>query len=60
MTKELLYVYACVNGGIQRVPLFSDSNDQYYWQYDNNGLRNAALRFYPGVQTKVPSGGASC
>ncbi len=60
VTKYLLYVYACVSGTVTRVPLFSDSTEQYYWQYDNYGLRNAALRFYPGVQTIVPSGGSSC
>jgi hypothetical protein len=60
VTKDLLYVYACINGTVQRVPLFSDSTAQYYWSYDNNGLRNAGLRFYPGVQTTVPSGGQAC
>ena len=59
-TKYLLYVYACINGKVQRVPLFSDATAQYYWQYDNSGLRNAALRFYPGVQTTVPDGGQAC
>ena len=60
VTKYLLYAYACVNGTIKRVPLFSAQTSQWYWQYDNSGLRNASLRFYPGVQTTVPSGGASC
>ncbi len=60
VTKYVLYAYACVNGSIKRVPLFSAQTSQWYWQYDNSGLRNASLRFYPGVQTTVPSGGASC
>jgi len=61
VTKNLLYVYACVNGNVTRVPLFADPNDDYYWSYDNNGLRNAQLRFYPGVQTTVPDPtGATC
>jgi hypothetical protein len=60
VTKDLLYVYACISGTIQRVPLFSDQTAAYYWTYDNSGLRNAALRFYPGVQTTVPSGGGGC
>jgi len=60
VTKYLLYAYACVNGSIKRVPLFSAQTSQWYWQYDNSGLRNASLRFYPGIQTTVPSGGASC
>ena len=60
VTKDLLYAYACVNGSVKRVPLFGDSTTNWYWQYDNNGLRNASLRFYPGVQTTVPSGGQVC
>jgi hypothetical protein len=60
VTKYLLYAYACVNGSVKRVPLFSDSTANWYWQYDNTGLRNAQLRFYPGVQTTVPSGGQAC
>jgi hypothetical protein len=59
-TQYLLYAYACVNGKIQRFPLFSDNTSSWYWQYDNTGLRNASLRFYPGVQTTVPAGGATC
>lgn len=27
--------------------LFSDPNMDYYWQYDNNGLKLAQCRFYP-------------
>ena len=43
MSKQLLQV--CVNGALQ--PIFSDANAQYFWQYDNQGLRLAQLRFYP-------------
>ena len=60
VTKYLLYAYACVNGNVKRVPLFSDSTSNWYWQYDNTGLRNASLRFYPNVQTTVPSDGQTC
>ena len=60
VTKDLLYAYACVNGTVKRVPLFSDQTSDWYWQYDNNGLRNAQLRFYPGVQTTVPTDGGAC
>jgi hypothetical protein len=60
VTKDLLYVYACISGTVQRVPLFSDQTASYYWQYDNSGLKNAGLRFYPGVATNVPAGGATC
>lgn len=49
VSKELLTV--CVdwdlNGSCdQRVFLFDDANYDFYWQYDNNGLRLAQLRFY--------------
>lgn len=49
VSKQLLYVYADINGDgvVDRVPLFSDSLQDYYWQYDNNGLRLLQLRFYP-------------
>ena len=30
-----------------RVAIFSDDNQQYFWDYDNDGLRLAQLRFYP-------------
>ena len=60
VTKDPLYAYACINGSTKRVPLFSDQTSDWYWQYDNNGLRNAQLRFYPGVQTTVPDSGAAC
>ncbi len=48
VTKELLYVYVDYNndGTIERVPLFSDELMSYFWQYDNNGLKLAQLRFY--------------
>lgn len=60
VTKDLLYVYYCSNGKTVRSPLFSDPTGQYYWQYDNQGLRLAQLRFYPGVQTTVPAAGQNC
>src|SRR5207253_7428801 len=52
VSRTLLQV--CVNGGLQ--PLFSDDNLDYYWQYDNQGLRLAQLRFYQ-IETTL-SGGA--
>jgi hypothetical protein len=60
VSKYLLYSYACIGGTIQRVPLFSAQTANWYWQYDNTGLKNASLRFYPGVQTTVPAGGSAC
>ena len=55
-TKELLFVYADVNGDgtIDRVPLFSDPLADFYWQYDNQGLHLAQLRFYE-IATTVPA-----
>jgi len=29
-----------------RIPLSSDSTKSYLWQYDNDGLKLAQLRFY--------------
>ena len=52
VSKELLQV--CVNGALQ--PLFGNANYDYYWSYDNQGLRLAQMRFYPIVTT--PIGGA--
>jgi len=48
MSKELLYIYADTNGNgkLERVPLFSDKLQDYYWKYDNNGLKLVQLRFY--------------
>jgi hypothetical protein len=48
VSKELLYVYADTDGdgNVERIPLFSDSLDDYFWSYDNNGLKLAQLRFY--------------
>lgn len=30
-----------------RTQLFQDANQQYFWDYDNNGLRLMQMRFYP-------------
>jgi hypothetical protein len=48
VSRELLYVVADIDGDgdLDRVPLFSDSLQDYFWEYDNNGLRLAQLRFY--------------
>lgn len=54
VTKELLYVYVDLNGDgtTERYPLFSDALVNYFWSYDNNGLKLAQLRFYE-VSTDV-------
>ena len=48
VSKYLLYIYADVTGDgvLDRVPLFSDSLQGYFWDYDNAGLKLAQLRFY--------------
>jgi hypothetical protein len=58
VTKELLYIYwdNDADGVAEvRVPLFYDTLEDYFWAYDNQGLKLAQLRFYPGVQTTVPN-----
>lgn len=58
VSKELLYIYWDTNGDGSadvRVPLFYDSLQDYFWAFDNSGLKLAQLRFYPGVQTTVPA-----
>jgi hypothetical protein len=56
VSKYLLYIYADLNGdGVaERYNLFDDALQDYFWQYDNQGLKLVQLRFYPGVQTTVP------
>jgi hypothetical protein len=56
VSKYLLYVYADVDGDDlvdDRVPLFGDGFEDFYWNYDNNGLKLAQLRFYQ-CETTVP------
>lgn len=60
VSAALLYIYAWVFDDAtgtwvyQRVPLFSDLLQDFLWQYDNNSVRLAQLRFYEGVQTQAP------
>jgi len=55
--RELLYLYdvTVCDGGIcthyNRLNLFSDLLEGYFWDYDNNGLRLATLRFYECATT---------
>jgi hypothetical protein len=55
VSKYLLYIYADVNGDgvLDRVPLFDSSLTGYFWDYDNQGLKLAQLRFYD-CSTTVP------
>ena len=55
VSKQLLYIYAVLPGQttISRVPLFDKRLQDYFWSYDNNGLKLAQFRFYP-MPTTVP------
>lgn len=55
VTRELLYVYADLDadGSAERVPLFDERLQDYFWSYQNQGLRLAQLRFY-AQPTSVP------
>jgi len=55
ISKQLLYIYADIDadGTIERVPLFDSALQNYFWSYDNNGLKLAQLRFYD-VSSTVP------
>lgn len=56
VSKYLLYIYADITGDgiLERVPLFDSRLEDYFWEYDNKGLRLAQLRFYP-CSTTVPA-----
>lgn len=48
VSRDLLYVYVDLDGdgSLERYPLFSDELQDYFWSYDNNGLKLVQLRFY--------------
>jgi hypothetical protein len=48
VTANLLYLYnVTVDGAFyKRIPLFSDVLQDYFWSYDNKGLKLLQLRFY--------------
>lgn len=48
VSKELLYIYVDLDsdGNLERYPLFDETLQDYYWSYDNNGLKLVQLRFY--------------
>lgn len=48
VSRELLYIYADTNsdGTLERYNLFNSALTDYFWQYDNSGLKLAQLRFY--------------
>src|SRR5438094_5236162 len=59
VTGDLLFVSQCTGGKLTRTPLFDSSLQNYFWQYDNTGLKLLQLRFYQ-VPTMVDATGASC
>lgn len=48
VSRDLLYIYVDLNGDgtPERYNLFSDSLRDYFWNYDNNGMKLVQLRFY--------------
>jgi len=38
-----------------RLRLFDETPEGCFWDYDNNGVKLAQLRFYPEEQTDVPA-----
>jgi hypothetical protein len=54
VSKDLLYVDYCTAWdattgectAVDQIPLFSDDAIQYFWDYDNSGLKLAQFRFY--------------
>ena len=54
VSKELLTLYLDIDGdgNLERVGLFDEEYWQYFWDYNNQGLRLAQLRFYP-IETDV-------
>lgn len=52
VTRQLLYIYVDIGSGLKRYQIFDDRLRNYYWEYDNNGLKVLQLRFYQ-VSTSV-------
>jgi hypothetical protein len=55
VSKYLLFIYADINGDgvLDRVGLFDNALQSYFWDYDNQGLKLAQIRFYD-CSTTVP------
>ena len=52
-SDQLLSIYVDLdgNGTPERYPLFNEALQGYFWNYDDNGLKLAQLRFYEGSTT---------
>jgi hypothetical protein len=61
VTADLLFVTYCntTTGKVTQVPLFDPSLQDYFWSYDNNGLKLLQLRFYQ-LPTTVVAPTLSC
>jgi hypothetical protein len=59
VTGNLLFISQCINGQLTRTPLFASSLQNYFWSYDNNGLKLEQLRFYQ-LPTTVAASGTAC
>jgi hypothetical protein len=55
VSRDLLFLTTCVNGKSVSTPIFSQNYQNYFWQYDNQGLKLLQLRFYQ-VPSNVPTG----
>ena len=54
VSSDLLFLTTCVNGKSVSTPIFSQNYLNYFWQYDNSGLKLLQLRFYQ-VPSDVPT-----
>jgi hypothetical protein len=54
VSGDLLFLTVCQNGKTVSYPIFSTQFQNYFWQYDNQGLRLLQLRFYQ-VPSTVPT-----
>jgi hypothetical protein len=62
VSQQLLFYCQASSAGSQTgtlEPIFSQANYNYFWDYDNNGLKLAQLRFYPNTSDTVTSSGCS-
>ena len=56
VSKELLYIYVDLDGdgSDERYNLFNDALEEYFWDYNNEGLKLAQLRFYDVSTGGIP------
>ena len=55
VSGDLLFLTTCAtNGKTVSTPIFSQNYQNYFWQYDNQGLKLLQLRFYQ-VPSTVPT-----